>query len=382
MADWVFMVLFLAFVYLLKFFLTDKRPKLHLADNSKMREISEKCATFKQSYVPTFWCFLGHAMTVAASLMRDFFRQHYPYERETLNTPDGGCVNVDWAGKENIKKSEDASVIIFLSGITNSSKATYLIKHVEHFVSKGWICGCYIYRGADNTEVKTPLLYYGSFFNDLELIVQHVRSRYPKSAICVMGVSLGGMITFNTMCKSSVVKKEVSAAVCLSMPWNPFVSCKDIHSGINYYLFNKPISSSLKQLAKKHVNMLTKIGVSEKTIDELHTIKGYDQMIVAKMAGYESCEDYYTDAGPVFKMDQIEKPLLAINARDDPFSAPAGFPTDAELAKCSSPIALLEYNFGGHMGFATNWLACDMFTCGVISEFCENAIKVDSAQVD
>ena len=124
------------------------------------------------------------------------FRQDYPYEREVLTTPDGGCVSIDWARGRNGNKStssENPPIIIFLSGITNSSKAAYLIKHVHHFLEKGWICACYVYRGADHTEVKTPILYYGSFYNDLELIVQHVRTEYPKSPICVMGVSLGGL---------------------------------------------------------------------------------------------------------------------------------------------------------------------------------------------
>ena len=124
------------------------------------------------------------------------FRQDYPYEREVLTTPDGGCVSIDWARGRNDNKSNSSGnppVIIFLSGITNSSKAAYLIKHVHHFLEKGWICACYVYRGADHTEVKTPILYYGSFYNDLELIVQHVRTEYPKSPICVMGVSLGGL---------------------------------------------------------------------------------------------------------------------------------------------------------------------------------------------
>ena len=83
------------------------------------------------------------------------------------------------------------------------------------------------------------------------------------------------MITFNSLCRSQVVKREVSAITCLSMPWNPFVSCRDIHSGINYYLFNMPISASLKQLATKHVKVLAGLGINQKLLDQLHTIKGY-----------------------------------------------------------------------------------------------------------
>merc|ERR1712226_318765 len=89
MADWIFVLLFITFVFVLKFLLTDKRPKLRLTNNEDIKSIASNCNTFKQRYIPTFWCFLGHPMTLFAALARYLLRRDFPYEREVLRTFDG-----------------------------------------------------------------------------------------------------------------------------------------------------------------------------------------------------------------------------------------------------------------------------------------------------
>lgn len=363
--------------WLIKLLLTNKVPKLKVTSNQNIRNITANCETFKQAYFPTFWCSMGTAMTIIPTLLRKAFRKEYPYEREILETK-RGHVCLDWANSpiEEDESGKKNPFVIFVSGITGSSQAPYLIKLVEFFRRKNWNCACYVYRGMDGVKLETPFTYHAGLSSDLEKIVLHIRAQYPNNEICIVGVSLGGMIAFNSLSKSSVIQKEVSGVVCVSMPWNPFRSSKDICEGVSFFIYNYPIVRSLRQTILTNIEIFKTLGfITEQLVKGISTIKAFDQLVVSKMGGYNSCDEYYTDAGPAFNISSITRPLLAINARDDTFSSHVAFPSETEMDRCTAPIALLEYPFGGHVGFASKLTGTDMFICPIAFEFLEQVIE-------
>lgn len=371
-ALWVF--------WLTKLLLTNKVPKLKVTTNPKIRVITANCKSFRKAYVPTFWCSLGTAMTIIPSLLRKLMWREYPYVREILETKQGH-VCLDWANspEEEHESGEKKPFVVFVSGITGTSQAPYVIKLVEFFRNKGWNCACYVYRGMDGVKLQTPFTYHAGLSSDLEKIVLHIHSQYPKNQICVVGVSLGGMIAFNSLSKSVIIQKEVSAVVCLSMPWNPFRSSSDICNGFAFFIYNYPIVRALRQTILTNIEIFKTLGfITEQLVKGISTIKAFDQLVVSKMGGYKSCDEYYTDAGPAFNISSITKPLLAINARDDLFSSPLVFPSQFEMDRCTAPIALLEYPFGGHVGFASKLTATDLFVCPVAFEFLEQALATEA----
>jgi predicted alpha/beta-fold hydrolase len=53
------------------------------------------------------------------------------------------------------------------------------------------------------------------------------------------------------------------------------------------------------------------------------TIREFDTRFTAKLFGYDSLSDYYTDARLVGKLSAVKVPTLTLNAEDDPFQVQA-----------------------------------------------------------
>lgn len=59
-------------------------------------------------------------------------------------------------------------------------------------------------------------------------------------------------------------------------------------------------------------------------VQDVRTLREFDERFTSKMFGYTNVEDYYKSATPHEKVGDIRTPLLAINAADDAFSPYAG----------------------------------------------------------
>ena len=83
----------------------------------------------------------------------------------------------------------------------------------------------------------------------------------------------------------------------------------------------------------------------------------FDDVFTIKVHGYKSVFDYYDDCSCSKTINDIQIPVLALNAIDDPFINPSAVTHDNEN------IILAKTKYGGHLGFLegtifpyrTNW---------------------------
>ena len=107
--------------------------------------------------------------------------------REILCTPDGSQFAIDWV---NRRHARNKLVMLVLTGTLCSSDTNY----VTHFAAKAENMDCITcvmnYRGIA-VEALTPRFYSASNYEDLELVIKHIKTLYPLYSIFAVGTSIG-----------------------------------------------------------------------------------------------------------------------------------------------------------------------------------------------
>ena len=149
-----------------------------------MYKIADKLRCVHTGYRPTIWCFTSSLNTVIFAIIQRCVKHHY--YREVLNTADGGLIAIDWANLGAPKKV----ILLVLPGLTGSSKENYVTHLVEKGVKQGCTSVVMNYRGIE-VDLVTPRTYCATNYEDLHMVVKHIRSKYRDHKIFAVGVSLG-----------------------------------------------------------------------------------------------------------------------------------------------------------------------------------------------
>jgi predicted alpha/beta-fold hydrolase len=135
----------------------------------------------------------GHLQTVWASVFASHFgKKRVQFERELINTPDGGVVALDWTKRPTTSKR--VPLVFICHGLTGGSHETYVQDFVLAAKEYGYESVVMNFRGCSETPVESPQLYSGSWTADVELSVKHIQERIPGVVLFGIGFSLGSNV--------------------------------------------------------------------------------------------------------------------------------------------------------------------------------------------
>lgn len=333
-----------------------------------------------EKFWPVVWCIEARCQTI----IRNFIgaQKQVAYRREQLYLSDGGVIALDWAlEEEQVKNNEKGNnnisnddydddgkpIVVILPGLTGSSKENYVLRLAIECLSLGYRCVVFNYRGNGGVELKTPKTYSATDTTDLESVIAHVCSRHPKAPVMAIGVSLGGIILTNFLAKFGD-KCTLRAAMTISVPWNVKESARSLEQPLNFAIFNKTLTNSLKQSLARHAHHFAN-HFDLDHVFKSSTIRDFDERFTSKVFGFEDCEDYYRAASIHSKVHDIKVPLLSLNSEDDPFAPLHSVP--GEEAVKSSHVAIVLTSRGGHIGFLEGLLLprSDGFTERVFNQY-------------
>ncbi|XP_071701814.1 embryogenesis-associated protein EMB8-like [Rutidosis leptorrhynchoides] len=288
-----------------------------------------------------------HVETIFAAFFRNV--PDVIYKRECLRTKDDGTVTLDWVSGDAQKLPENTPILLLLPGLSGGSDDSYVRHMLVRARNKGWRVVVFNSRGCADSPVTTPQMYSGSFLGDLDEVVNHVVTRYPKANLYGAGWSMGANLLVQYLGKEDGAR-HFSGGVSMCNPFNLVMSDEDLSSGFNK-IYSRSLAKALSGILKKHLMLFEDIG-GEYNIPlaaNAQIIRDYDEGLTRVSFGFKSVDEYLQKSCSADHIKNVRTPLLCIQAKNDPIAPDRAIPR--EDIKENPNCLLIVTPKGGHLGW-------------------------------
>jgi uncharacterized protein len=280
----------------------------------------------------------AHLNTIFPALFRRV--RALPYQRETIPTPDGDFLDIDWI------KTGSSRLIIGLHGLEGNTNSPYLQGILSYFSQHGWDALGMNFRSCSGRMNNRLRSYNMGESSDLHHVVAYAITQGYQE-IVLTGFSLGGNVLLKYLGESGpLLPAVIKGAVAFSVPCHiPSANVAIAHWENKLYLVRFLQTLNAKMLAK-----VKQFPGSLRVPKRMpRSFQEFDSQFTAPIHGYRDAADYWDSCSSIHFLPNISIPVLLVNAEDDTFLAPPCYPR--ELAE-NHPFLYLETpQYGGHCGF-------------------------------
>ena len=237
-------------------------------------------------------------------------------------------------GDLSLHPSNRHVIVVFhgLAGSRNSPYVTGIAKKLEDTFSVLRIS----LRGGEDLSEHT---YHAGLTQDIDWIVRELQQQ--NFDVSLLGFSLAGAMILRWL----ETKREIKSAFIISPPLNLLESAKNLDLRRNriyrsYYL--KKLVYLLKKKRSMHPEIFRPYA-----IDQISTIRDFDELYTAPRFGFSSAEDYYEKTTPR-NPENIQNQVRIVHSMDDPF---IGHTKLRSLQNQCQNLQICLTQYGGHAGF-------------------------------
>ncbi|MFK7845736.1 MAG: YheT family hydrolase [Rhodothermales bacterium] len=303
-------------------------------------------------YIPPFPLRNRHLHTIYPALFRHI--KTVAYNRERFDLPDGDFLDLDWSLNTDLAFDEAGAgnradqLCIFLHGLEGSTDRSYIKGMVRSFNRNGWDAVACNFRGCSGESNRLLRSYHAGATEDLVAVIDHVLSRYKYSQIALVGFSLGGNLMLKYLGDyGATVPGEICGAVGVSVPCDLAASVDAMAAPSNGFYMKRFMRNLRAKMIAKEADFPGQIDISR--LDQITTFQEFDNSYTAPLHGFANADAYWGASSCISGLRDIKIPTLILNAKDDPFLAPACFPVEA--AQSNADLFLEMPLYGGHVGF-------------------------------
>lgn len=301
------------------------------------------------SFKPAWWLPGPHLQTSWSAFTRPIGL--VAYRREAVDLPDGDEIILDHVD------SSTGPRLILLHGLEGSSYAVYVQGLAARAVALGWAVTAFNFRSCarDPGNIdralpnRTSRLYHAGETEDLNFVIELLARREPGRALLASGVSLGGNAILKLLGEQGT-SARLAAACTISVPYDLEACAVSLSRGINRLyaaVFLRRLKAKVRGLAARFPETAARIDVT-RALRSRDFIE-FDAAVTAPLHGWASASDYYTRTSSVKFLAGIAKPVLCINAADDPFQPPPAL--EAARQRMRAPVSISIARTGGHAAF-------------------------------
>ncbi|MFK2820897.1 alpha/beta fold hydrolase [Flavobacteriaceae sp. LMIT009] len=296
------------------------------------------------SYKPPFIFRNGFVATVYSGLWRKVKGVIQTRERITLN--DGDFLDLDWSYAQ---ESSD-KLLILLHGLEGDAQRPYMLGAAKLFSESDIDVVGVNLRGCSGEQNLKYRSYNSGATEDLHDVINYILKKKVYNDIYLKGFSLGGNIVLKYLGERQDHSAKIKAAVAISVPCLLYGSCVELHKlknrpyAINFLFYLK------RRLREKQISYPNMI--SKQAIDEVKTLKHFDDVYTAPAHGYKDALEYYEKCSSLQFLENIKVPTLLINAKNDSFLSKECYPL--QVANKNPNLFLEIPKHGGHVAFITS----------------------------
>lgn len=237
---------------------------------------------------------------------------------------------------------DGAPLVVVIHGLGGTEESPYIQVTTAFLLSHGYRILQLNLRGAGPSRPLCRAQYHAGRTADLHHALAALPEAMTRDGFAVVGYSLGGNMTL----KYAAEYGGLRGAVSISAPIDLAATAQRFLDPRNR-LYQRYLLRVMKLEA-----LATEDGVTEEErslIPKLHTIREFDERIVAPRNGYSGADDYYAQNHARRFLADIALPTLVIHGRDDPWIP---VPTYADYPWSKNPwLEPLLPPGGGHVGF-------------------------------
>jgi predicted alpha/beta-fold hydrolase len=169
----------------------------------------------------------------------------------------------------------------------------------------------------------------------LDTVIKHVLNKTSYAGIFLSGISMGGAQTLNYLGQQGKnLSPLILRAAVYSTPVHLPSSAATLRRAANTFYARKFMGKLKKKMEAKGKQF-------PGLVDDTH--------YTAKLHGFKDAADFYEQASPHNRIQDIGIPTLILNAKNDPLLGEECYPV--AFAKSSESIFLEMPTRGGHTGF-------------------------------
>jgi hypothetical protein len=300
-------------------------------------------ATDLAEFTPAWWLRNSHLQTIFAKYLAP--KRELTLQPELLALPDGDELMLHFA---QAKPQPQQPLVLILHGLEGNFRSHYVRGLISSLQQQGFAAVLMHFRGCHGEANKLARAYHSGDTADLAYVLQQLQLRYPNTPLAAVGFSLGGNVLMK-YCGEQGAANPLQAAVAVSAPLQLAASADRINQGFSrvyqQYLLRRLKQTMLRKLAR-HADF--PIALNKADLQQILSIRQFDQQLTAPLHGFRDADDYYQQASAKPYLAKICRPSLLIHAKDDPFLASNVIPTAKEL---NPQVQLLLSEHGGHVGF-------------------------------
>jgi len=267
------------------------------------------------------------------------------YARERWETPDGGFIDVDFPQPRPADPA--VPLLVLFHGLEGDSDSHYARLLMAECGRRGWRGMVVHFRGCSGEANRLPRAYHSGDSTEIDWILERVALRWPQARRFAVGISLGG----NALAKwageqGAAAARRLAALATVSAPFDLAAGGHALGRG-----FNRVYTAMfLRTLLPKALAKVARFpGLADAgRIAASRTIRDFDDAFTAPVHGFDGVLDYWHRASAKPWLATVDLPMLALNARNDPFVPGASLPSRAEV---SAQVILDTPQQGGHVGF-------------------------------
>jgi len=288
-----------------------------------------------------FFQFNGQLQTLVPAIFRKSLIS--PFQRERLTLSDEDFVDLDWLTNGNKK------LLLVSHGLEGNSDRPYVKGIAKHFIDHNFDVLAWNCRSCSGTMNKAARLYHHGEVEDISEVVNHAIEIHNYQEIWLSGFSMGANISLNYLGKKHLeIPEQVKGAVVCSAPLDLEDGVHQLHTSEGRFYRKRFFHMLSKKIKAKAAQFPGLLDLSKLDSKKHWTI--FDRNFSAPLAGCRDEKEFYAQATPLNFMANINRPVLIVNALNDPLLGSKCYPKD--YIQQFDSIAFEMPKNGGHVGFS------------------------------
>ena len=264
---------------------------------------------------------------------------------ERIETPDGDFLDLDWMPETD----PSAPLVLVLHGLEGHTRRGYMVQSFLALADSGMRAVGLNFRGCSGEVNRVARFYHSGETEDVGVIIDLLRERFPTRPLMTIGISLGGNVLLKYLGEQGAKNATpLSAAVAVSVPYDLSAGTDALgrggKAGIYVGYFLRSLLAKVRAKREILADILDLDAVLAST-----TLREFDDDATAKLHGFADAEDYYLQSSSKRFIQSIRVPTLLLHSRDDPFLPTSALPLSA--IEVNPFLTLVLTDGGGHVGF-------------------------------